>query len=413
MSAAKRHTWTFRSRFRASGFGWRSELPIKRIKEAVGEIKKVTRTDSVLGAEGAVIFIEKLPAAIEHVDSSSGAIGTAVNRAIEAVVPIIAMAPASEKLRKKWLDRLWEAIEQDQMPYLEMLADYWGDLCATPERASQWADRFLEGVRLMWNSEQPLGGNFKGTSACLSCLCAAGRHDELLTLLELAPHKFWYDRQWGVRALVAQGKSAAAIRYAEGTRGLNQSNSEISSVCEEILLSAGMWREAYDRYASDANRRGTYLATFQAIKRKYPQLGPDAIIRDLVNGTPGEEGKWFAAAKSAGLLSLAANLASQSPCDPRTLVRAAKDFRSNQPEFSVAVGLAAIKWMLQGYGYELLSRDVSDAFDFALDAAKATERETNTVLSIRQLVEGHAGTEPAIKAILRQKLANFPSTSAY
>ncbi|MFT5509221.1 MAG: hypothetical protein ACI89J_002302 [Hyphomicrobiaceae bacterium] len=130
-----------------------------------------------------------------------------------------------------------------------------------------------------------------------------------------------------------------------------------------------MWREAYDRYASDANRRGTYLATFQAIKKKYPQLGPDAIIRDLVNGTPGEEGKWFAAAKSAGLLGLAANLASQSPCDPRTLVRAARDFRSSRPEFSVAVGLAAIKWMLQGYGYELSSRDVSDAFDFTLDAA--------------------------------------------
>jgi hypothetical protein len=297
MATAKRHTWTFRSRFRAGGFGWRSELPIQRIKEAVAEIKKVASTDSELGAEGAVIFIEKLSAAIEHVDSSSGAIGTAVNRAIEVLVRVIAMAPASNELRNKWLDRLWDAIEQDQMPYLETLADYWGDLCANPERASQWADHFIDGVRLVWNPEQPLGGYFKGTSACLSCLCAAGRHDELLTLLELAPHKFWHDRQWGVRALVAKGKSAAAIRYAENARGLKKSNSEISSVCEEILLSAGMWREAYDRYASDANRRGTYLATFQAIKKKYPQLGPDAIICDLVNGTPGEEGKCFSCSR--------------------------------------------------------------------------------------------------------------------
>jgi hypothetical protein len=39
MPAAKAHSWTFRSRFRASAFGWRSDLPIKRIKEAMAEIK--------------------------------------------------------------------------------------------------------------------------------------------------------------------------------------------------------------------------------------------------------------------------------------------------------------------------------------------------------------------------------------
>ena len=82
MPAAKAHSWTFRSRFRASAFGWRSDLPIKRIKEAVAEIKKASRRDKVLGAEGAVIFLEKVSGALEHVDSSSGAIGTAVNRAI-------------------------------------------------------------------------------------------------------------------------------------------------------------------------------------------------------------------------------------------------------------------------------------------------------------------------------------------
>ena len=39
MTAAKTHNWTFRSRFRASAFGWRSDLPIKRIKEAVAEAR--------------------------------------------------------------------------------------------------------------------------------------------------------------------------------------------------------------------------------------------------------------------------------------------------------------------------------------------------------------------------------------
>ncbi len=40
MTAVKAHVWTFRSQFRAGAFGWRSDLPIKRIKEAVAEIKK-------------------------------------------------------------------------------------------------------------------------------------------------------------------------------------------------------------------------------------------------------------------------------------------------------------------------------------------------------------------------------------
>jgi hypothetical protein len=39
--------------------------------------------------------------------------------------------------------------------------------------------------------------------------------------------------------------------------------------CEEILLSEGRWREAYDRYALEANRQSTYLATFQAMTSKY------------------------------------------------------------------------------------------------------------------------------------------------
>jgi hypothetical protein len=67
----------------------------------VAEIKKAARKDKVLGAEGGVIFLERVSGALAHVDSSSGAIGTAVNRAIETLVPIVAQAPASDNLRDK------------------------------------------------------------------------------------------------------------------------------------------------------------------------------------------------------------------------------------------------------------------------------------------------------------------------
>jgi len=38
-------------------------------------------------AEGSVLLLEKLSPALERVDSSSGSIGNAVNKAIEALVP--------------------------------------------------------------------------------------------------------------------------------------------------------------------------------------------------------------------------------------------------------------------------------------------------------------------------------------
>jgi hypothetical protein len=71
------------------------------VKEAVAEIKAAARKDPLLGGEGAVLFLEKVSPALEQVNSSSGAIGTAVNNAIEALVPFIAEAPADTGLRKR------------------------------------------------------------------------------------------------------------------------------------------------------------------------------------------------------------------------------------------------------------------------------------------------------------------------
>ena len=282
------------------------------------------------------------------------------------------------------------------MPYIELLPDHWGELCVTPERASRWADRFIEGVRMSWHPDLPRGGYFKGTPACLSALYAAGRHEDLLNLLDLARYKSWHDRHWGVRALVAQGKNEAAIRYAEDTRGLNQPDGRISLACEEILLSEGLWREAYDHYALEANRQSTYLATFQALTSKYPQIGPKVILGDLVDRNPDDEGKWFVAAKSAGLLAEAAELARTSPCDPRALTRAARDFAASNPDFARSVGLAALQWLLRGYGYELTAQDAVDALRHTLEAARHNGTEADTVRRIQLLVDQHPTAERTI-----------------
>ena len=404
MVSCSKHKWTFLSRFRRHAFGWRSQPAIGRIKEAVSEIKKAAGKDPILGGDGAVLFLERLSPAIEPVDSSSGAIGTTVGNAIQALVPIIAGAPAEDTLRDKWLERLWQAVEDDHMPYIELLPDYWGELCVTPERASRWADEFADILRRVWGSKREPGGYFKGTAACLSALLRAGRNDEILELLELAPHKFWGDRKWGVKALVAMGKKAEAIRYAEASRGLSQNPIEIAQACEEILLSSGMAEEAYGRYAIEANRKATYLAAFRAVAEKYPHKDPAVILRDLVASTPGDEGKWFAAAKSAGLYDAAIELANRTPCDPKTLTRAARDMAVSEPLFAVEAGMASLRWLVEGYGYEITGLDVRAAYDHTMEAAKNARCVPETLERIRNLVAGETFGERFVNKILGREL---------
>lgn len=364
------HKWEFKARFRRHAFGWKSQPAITRIKEAVAEIKKVAKKEPVLAAEGAIAFLERVSPALEHVDGSSGSIGAAVNAAIAELVPIVANAPADAKTREAWLERLFDAYQDDGIPYIERLGDHWGTLCASKEVASAWADNLLEGCRLAWSPDPSLRGFFKGTTNCLSALVAAERYDDALALLELAPYKMWHYRQYGVKALVAKGKKAEAIRYAEEGRGLNDSPIAIARACEEVLLSSGLVDEAYRRYGLEANRAGTYLATFRAVAKKYPHKPAGEILADLVQTTPGEEGKWFAAAKDASLYDDALALASRTPCDPKTLTRAARDFGEKKPAFAVGAGLLALHWLVQGYGYDITGADVWDAYGATMAAAE-------------------------------------------
>lgn len=404
MAKPSGHKWEFRTRFRRHAFGWKSQPAIKRIKEAVSEIKKIARKDKILAAEGAVLLLEKVSPALEHVDSSSGAIGTAVNNAIEALVEIIAVAPADENKRDAWLERLWEAYQDDDIPYIELLGDYWGELCGSKETASRWADQLIGTCKMAWSSDPNLRGFFKGTTNCLSALYVAQRYDELLELLELAPYKMWHYRQYGVKALAALGKTADAIRYAEEDRGLNDSPVAIARACEEILLSAGLVDEAYERYGKLANRAGTYTAWFRATAKKYPHKNSAEILHDLVAETPGEEGKWFAAAKDAKLFDEAIAFANRTPCSPQTLTRAARDFEEKKPEFAIEAGMAALRWLVEGYGYEITSLDVLSAYSHTLKAAENAGCAEQTRQRIHDLVARESSGERFVTKVLGRHL---------
>jgi hypothetical protein len=402
MKSAQLHRWEFKPRFRRHAFGWRSQPAIQRVKEAVAEIKKVARTDAVVAAEGAVDFIERLSAALENVDSSSGAIGTAVNNAIATLVPLIAGAPADAKTRAIWLERLFEAHGADQIPYIESLGDWWGELCASKKVASEWADRLLDITRMALSPDKNLRGHFHGTTACLSALFVAERYDDLLNLLET--ESFWPYKRWAVRALGAQGKKAEAIRLAEASRGPWASDWDIDQLCEEMLLSSGLVDEAFARYGVTANRRGTYLATFRAVAKKYPHKSANDILVDLVKTTAGDEGKWFAAAKDAGLFREALALAERTPCDPKTLTRAARDHAEDEPEFALGAGLLALYWLAQGYGYEISSADVWAAYSNTMKVAERVGKADEVRADIRRMAASSLDDGNFVARVLGREL---------
>ncbi len=395
------HKWIFPARFRSGVYSWKaSRLACQRLREAVSEIKKVAKRDPVLGAEGAVRLMEKLWPALEHVDSSSGVLGNAVNKALDALIPIIIRAPADDKTRSQWLDRLWQAMADDGVDYLSPVGDKWGEICGSVQVAGDWADDLISTLRSCWSDPNP-GNYFHGATACLSCLLVAGRYQELLDLLDLHRYRMWHYRRYGVEALLALGKKAEAIQYAEASRGLNQSDSVIDRACEQILISSGLHEEAYRRYGLSAATGNSYIARFRTVAKRYPQKDQSQILADLIATTPGEEGKWFATAKELKLFELALELANQTPCDPKTLTRAARDYLDAEPVFALGSALAALCWLSEGWGYEVTSADVIEAYDRAMDAAFNLNKVDDVKDQIRQIVESG---ESASVLFVRQSL---------
>lgn len=403
--------WAFTKRFRRGGFGWRaSRLASERIAEALVEIHGVARHDPLRAADGAVRFLVKLSPALEQVDSSSGALGSAARAAVDALVPVIAQAPADGKTRDKWLELLFEAIQDDDPPYLELLDERWGELCATPEMASAWADRLIDLVQHV-HAERRRGQHAftRAESACYSALFAAGRHDELIALIGSDPRPMWHDLLWVGRCKVARGEIDEAIAFMEKAVNPWAPMAGLARFAEGVLLQAGRRIEAYENYALEANRATSYLSTYRLVSKKYPEIDAGRLLTDLIATTPGEEGKWFATAKTLKRFDLAMQLAWRSPCDPKTLIRAARDNIAKNPAFAAEVALAALHWICLGRGYELTSLDVQMAYRLAAEAGQALGESDRVALRIQTMLKPATGEAQWIREMLN--LPPFPGAS--
>ena len=175
--------WLFKARFRSKAYGWRgSKLAIDRLKEATAEIKSVAKSDPVAAGDGVVTLMERIWPAFQDIDTSSGALGSAVARTLDDLIPLLIAASADKACRAKWLKRLFSAVQEDGVDYLAPVEDRWGEIAQYPDLIDEYADRMIEIVRRAWADHQTFQ-HVIGTSICLSCLLESGRYDELQELL--------------------------------------------------------------------------------------------------------------------------------------------------------------------------------------------------------------------------------------
>ena len=370
-----KHKWTFKSRFRREAYSWNgTALASKRMREAVSEIKKVAKNDSALAGEGGVELFVRLYPALMNIDGSSGALGSAMNKTIDPLIPILTEADWDMNTRGKWLDKLYEAIVEDGWGTFDGLRDYWGELCVYPGLAHLWADQFVPTVKEVFSS--PRYSHFVGTDMCLSCLVFTERYGELQELLQLRMKPWWtYNKFWAM-ALVKQGKQQEALDYAEHVQSESNTNNEeyeINQFCESILLDMSKIEEAYEKYGLKVPSYGTNLNIYRGVCKKYPTIDKRKVLLDLIEKT-GIKGKWFAAAKTAGQLDIALECAMTGDCDPDTLLRATRDFAEKAPEFTLRVGIEAVMIYLTGSFYDPIGPiDIRVAFTKLMDAASKSD----------------------------------------
>src|SRR6202040_7665 len=129
-------------------FGWHgSRAAIARLQEATSKIKSIARSDAIAAAEGVVALAKRLWPALQEIDTSSGALGNAVNHALEELLPILIAAPADPTPRRCWLERLHQEVQNDGVQYLGLIEDRWGEVAVYPELMNAYADQLLPFLR--------------------------------------------------------------------------------------------------------------------------------------------------------------------------------------------------------------------------------------------------------------------------
>lgn len=412
----KKHTWEFTRYFRAGVYKWNgTALASKRIKAAVGEINNVAKKDSVLAAEGAVKFIEKCWRAIEQIDSSSGAIGCAVNNALYDIAGLFGSAELPVKERLKLIERIWESWQEEGYGYYDVLSELWPKLCKDHEVMTCWADEFLPVVQHVFSSTEPRGF-FKGTRPCLACLFETGRYDEIIEMLKNKERLQFDYRKFEVMIAAARGNIEGALEVLDGYL-YNQYTSPyaVARLGEELLIQNGRIEEAYRRYAFKTSYHATGLAMLSAMCKKYPKISPQRVLNDLIDADPGNERRYFAAARKIGMIELAIEIAEKYDVEPKTLTTASKDYAERDPDLALRFGLLALQRYADGFGYEPHYDDVQRCHDSVCAAAARAGKRDMVAEKLRILADNDKSIRKLVASavhygkVAASKMVAFPS----
>jgi hypothetical protein len=101
-------------------------------------------------------------------------------------------------------------------------------------------------------------------------------------------------------------------------------------------------------------------------------------------------------------------LAERTPCDPKTLTRAARDYADDQPGFALSSGLLALYWLAQGYGYEISSADVWAAYSIAMKIAERVGKADEVRADIRRVALSSQGDGNVVDRVLGRELGLPP-----
>ena len=402
------HKWGFKPGMRSGLYSWRSSAKAAaKLKAAITEIKTANKTDPIIAADGVVVLAERIWPAFEHIDTSSGALGTAVNRSLMELIPILIAAPAEETIRAKWLTRLRDAIESDGVNYLQPISDHFGEIAFYPSLQNEHADRDLDLIRRAWSDWESYA--YVGTATLtLSCLLSAGRYDELLALLAVKKNRMWFDEKFGAKALLLQGQETEALAFAQSL--LNSDRQpwgyyDIALFCEAILIGQGRDEEAYQQFGLPFTPGNTYLAIWRDLIRRYPDLDARRILEDLM-GTHGSKGKWFAAAKTAHYFDIALDCAAHHDAAPATLIRAARDYKIKEPAFAAQVARYAIVHLLAGRGYEMNPSNMDEAVDYFMAASIRINQGEGALKELKRLALNMASDVHMVRR-LRDQIAKL------
>ncbi len=81
-----------------------------------------------------------------------------------------------------------------------------------------------------------------------------------------------------------------------------------------------------------------------------------------------------------------------------------RDFADERPEFAVEAGLATLRWLVEGYGYEVTGADVWAAYANTMKAAQKAGRVGEVRDRIRTLVASETYGERFVIRILGREL---------